>query len=188
MKVSIESILGSARKIAGQRREDEHGREGRGGEVRSDSVSIENRINSRLGTIQGELRDIQHSLTRNQIISDGIGRLGDDMTRGGTGAEKILDETRFEGNTVLRAFVGDRPDSQALTAARDRVERLMGDDITRLRKLQVEAENLLAAGGRGESAIDDLMGGIERSLAKADTGALARVSSLNADTVRRLVR
>ncbi len=188
MKVSIESILGSARRIAGQRREDEQGREGRGGEVRTDSVSIENRIHGRLLTIQGELRDIQHSLTRNQIVSDGIGRLGDDMARGGGETGRILDETRFEGNPVLRAFVGDRPDTETLSAARERVGRLIGDDINRLRRLQVEAENLLAAGGRGGEAIDRLMGGIESSLSRADTGSIARISSLNADSVRRLVR
>ncbi len=188
MKISVENILGSAQKIAGKRHEDEQGGEGRGREVRSDSVNIENRINTRLATIQTELRDLQHSLTRNQIISDGIGRLGEDFARGGAGAVKILDETRFDGTTVLRAFVGDHPDARALDTARDRVDRLMGDDIARLRKLQVEAENMLAAGARDESAIDELMVGIERSISKADTGTLARVSTLNADTVSRLVR
>jgi hypothetical protein len=188
MKISIENILGSARRVSGQRQGEESGQDKGRREVRTDSVDIQSRIDTRITTIQTELRDIQSSLTRNQIVSDGLRQLGDDISRGGQNTGRILDEVRFEGQTVLRAFAGDRVSPESVKTGRERVTRLLNDDINSLRKLQVEAENMLAAGATGTGAIDDIMGNIEGALSRTDAGSLDGISSLNADTVRRLVR
>ena len=188
MKVSIESLLGSARRIAGQREPREEGQDSRKKEVRSDTVSIEGRINTRISTIQSELKDIQSSLTRNQVIHDGMRQLGDDLALGGQNLGDILDSVRFEGQTVLRSFIGDHISSDVLESGQERIERQMGDDVSRLRRLQVEAENMMAAGTRPDDRIDGIMGSIERSLSRGEGAALRNLTSLNPDTVRRLVR
>ncbi len=150
MKVTIENIIGSAKRIQGERQQQRQGRDD-SAQVRADSVSIEHRTDARLADIQSELRDIQKSLTRNQVVEDGVARLRTDLRQGGENAERILDETRFEGARVLASFVGEHPDAQTVEASMERVRRMVRDDVMRLRKLQVEAENILAAGNASES-------------------------------------
>jgi len=188
MKVNIDNILGSAKRVRGQMHQDERPRGGERREVRSDSVSIESRVNSRISSIQQELRDVQSSLTRNQTIQDGIGRLREDFARGGEHAARILDETMFEGTPVLRNFLGDRAGAEALAAGGERVASLIGDDVAKLRRLQVEAENLSASNLPGTGNVGRLMSGIEASLDRADPASLERLTSLNPDTVRRLIK
>ena len=72
MKVSIDNILGTARKINNQRQLEEENLGKRKKEVKSDSVSISTKVNSRLDGIEREFREIQSSLTRNQIVRDGL--------------------------------------------------------------------------------------------------------------------
>ncbi|MCX7678450.1 MAG: hypothetical protein N2316_04455, partial [Spirochaetes bacterium] len=82
MKISIESIIGSARRIQSLREEYHKGEKEEGARVRVDVVSLERKANMRLSEIESELRGIQNSLTRNQVIEDGIQRIRDDLTRG----------------------------------------------------------------------------------------------------------
>lgn len=186
MKISIESIIGSARKIQEQRPRQKGERED-GAQVRADSVSIEHRIDTRLADIHAELRDIQHSLTKNQIIEDGIVRLREDFARGGENISRILDETRFEGNRVLASFVGEHPDAQSADAGLDRVRLLVREDVSRLRRLQVEAENIVAAGSASEGEAERVVGTIARAIDMAGDKASAAFS-IDSETVRRLVR
>lgn len=188
MKISIENILGSARRISGQHESDESGQDKGRKDVRTDSVSIQNRIDTRITVLQTELKDIQTSLTRNQIVSDGLRQLEDEIKRGGTNVDRILNDVRFEGQTVLRSFAGDQVGPETVKVGQERISRLLNDDISSLRKLQVEAENMLAAGARGTGAIDDIIGNIEGSISSVDSGSINNLTSLNADTVRRLVR
>jgi hypothetical protein len=188
MKVSIDTILGSAKRLRGEMHADDRSRSGRSQDVRSDSVTIEGRVNTRIDSIQGESRDLQSSLTRNQIISDGINRLVEDIAHGGVNRELILDETRFEGRQVLRDFLGGDTSSDALTAGRNRVNDLIGADVGRLRRLQVEAENIVASKIPGSESAAAIVGNLESSLAGRDAGAIDNMTSLNPDQVRRLVR
>jgi len=187
MKVSIDNILGSAKRIKGQMQADDQSRNGRNREVRSDSLTIENKVNSRINTIQTEIRDIQFSLTRNQIVRDGITQLQDDMSRGGTNREAILNDVQFEGRQVLREFVGDNVNSEVLTTAKNRAQELINGDVSSLRKLQVETENILASRLGGSDSAERLVGNIETAMAKFE-GAPESLTNLNPDTVRRLIR
>ncbi len=186
MKISIESIIGSARKIQEQRPRPKGEREN-GAQVRADSVSIEHRIDKRLAGIYAELRDIQHSLTKNQIIEDGIVRLREAMAGGGENASLILDETRFEGNRVLASFVGEHFDMQSLETGLDRVRLSMREDISRLRRLQVEAENIVALGTSSEGEAGRLVGSIAHAIDIAGEQASSSFA-IDSETVRRLVR
>lgn len=186
MKISIESIIGSAKKIQEQRPRQKGERED-GAQVRADSVSIEHRIDKRLSDIHVELRDIQHSLTKNQIVEDGLVRLREDLGRGGENLSRILDETRFEGNRVLASFVGEQPDARSVEAGLDRVQLMVRADVSRLRRLQVEAENIVAAGRSSEAEASTLVGSIAHAIHAAGQKASAAFS-IDSETVRRLVR
>ena len=67
MKVSIDSILGSARRINSQRQLEEERFNKQKKEVKSDTLSLSSKVNTRLDSIEREFRDIQSSLTKNQI-------------------------------------------------------------------------------------------------------------------------
>ncbi|HPB83686.1 MAG TPA: hypothetical protein PK200_16710 [Spirochaetota bacterium] len=187
MKISIDNMLGSAKRIKGQMQADDQSRNGRNREVRSDSLTIENKVNSRINTIQTEIRELQFSLTRNQIVRDGITLLQDDMSRGGSGREEILNDVQFEGRQVLREFVGSNVNSEVLATAKNRTQELINGDVSSLRKLQVESENILASRLGGSDSAERLVGNIETAMAKFDRTPES-LTNLNPDTVRRLIR
>jgi hypothetical protein len=189
MKISVEGILGSARNIKGQRLPDEEAPDRKKqGEVRTDSLDIENRIGSRLDLIQRELKELQSSLTRNQIIHDGLLRLREDIGKGGAGAAAILDEVTFEGRQVLRGFTGETVTGESVHAKLGQVENLMESDITRLTRLQIEAENILASSLAGTARAEGIIENIEGVFAKSGVEAAGRFSNLRADAVMRLIR
>ena len=96
MKISIDGILGSAKRINSQRSPDEESRDRKKKEVSADSIEIRNRVLSRLETIQKEFKEIQSSLTVNQIINEGIKRLRDDLAKGSEHKDAIMDEEEAE--------------------------------------------------------------------------------------------
>lgn len=189
MKISIEGLIGSANKIKGQTHTEEESRGGkRNGAIKADSVEIENRVNTRLDNIQKELKEIQSSLTRNQIIKDGLNRLIEDQGRGGKNTAAILDESRFEGKKILHEFVGDGASKAVLETRQERVDALISTDINKLTKLNIELENIMASSIRTAEKLDDMVKNIETSLNKTVDKHLHNISRLNADTVMRLIR
>jgi len=189
MKVSIDGILGSARKINSQRQTDEEsGSKKKKGEVRADSVEIENRISSRLDGIQKELKDVQSSLTRNQIIRDGLGRLDEDMAKGGRNSAEILGEVKFEGGKVLHDFVGEGLSQGVLKTKMDQVNNLITGDINKLTRMQIETENILASNLAGTDRFEAVLKNIENAFEKSGGGTINSISRLRADSVMRLIR
>src|SRR6056297_2671982 len=116
MKISVESILGSAQRINNQKNVDERSSQNRNKEVKTDSVAIEKKVLSRLDSIQNKLKDTQTSHTRNQIVHDGMNQLREDMAKGAPRQQDILSSVRFEGNAVLREFVGEQVSGGILDA------------------------------------------------------------------------
>ena len=157
MKISIDSVLGSARRINSQRNIDGETKDKKKREVSTDSVEIENRVLSRLKTIQMELKDIQSSLTRNQIIHEGINSLRKDLAKGSGERDKIMDEVRFDNKKVLHEFVGESITEEILNNKQERIDNLIRDDISTLRRLQVEVENILASNLTDSGRIDDIL-------------------------------
>lgn len=188
MKVSIDGILGSAVQIKNQRQVDEDSLGKRKKEVRTDSVEIETRVNSRLDLIQKELKEIQTSLTKNQIIKDGIGQLRDDMGRGGENRARIMEDVRYDDRKVLHEFMGDTVSGKILGAKEERVNGLILQDVSNVKRLQVEVENIMASDLAGPGTTDGIIKNIESAFAKTNLKSLESISSLRADAVMRLIK
>ena len=189
MKVSIDGILGSAQKINSQKKLDDEGPNNRKGQVKADSVTISNKINSRLDSIEGELRDLQSSLTKNQIIHNGIQRLQRDLAQdGGANRQAIMNEVTYEGNPVLPRFLGDTVDEATLNTKQRDVEVRVNDDVNRLRRMQVELDNMMASDLVGQESLQGIMDNMESLFGEGGYGSLENISSLNADTVMRLIK
>lgn len=188
MKVSIDGILGSANRIKGQRQLEEENLDSRKNQVRADSVSISSRISSRIDTIEAELREIQSSLTRNQIIRDGIGQLQNDLARGGVNQQSILNDVQFEGDRVLRHFVGDSITESLLTNKAATNRDMISTDVDRLKRLQIELDNMGASNLAGSDRVQTLMQNMESVFSNAGIVNLEGISSLRPDAVMRLIR
>lgn len=188
MKVTIDNILGSARRINNQRQPEDDSADKKKKDVKLDSVNIENRLSSRLDTIENDLRDIQVSLTKNQIVRDGIGELQEDLQKGGKGSQKIMDEVAFQGEPVLRKFVGERLDQETLTARKTQIEELINGDVSRLKRLQVEIDNITASNLIGSEKLEKMTSNMESVFENAGKRNLDTISHLRADVVMRLVK
>lgn len=188
MKVSIDSILGSAKKINNRKQFDEESLNRKKKDIKTDSVSISGKVNTRLKSIESEFREIQSSLTKNQIINHGIKELVEDSASGGKNRENILNDVSFEGKNVLKQFVGESFDPEQLGAKSDTVNNMIETDISRLKKLQVEVDNILASDLAGGGKAEEIQGNIDSLYAAADSGKLENITNLKVDSVMRLIK
>lgn len=188
MKITIDGILNSAKRINTERNLDQESKDKKNREVSTDSIEIRNKLLSRLETIQKELKEIQSSLTRNQIINEGIKSLKEDLGRGSENTGKILNEVRFDNKKVLHEFVGENITGEILSTKEERVQSVIQDDISRLMKLQVEVENILASNLTDSRRVTDIMNDIESAFSKGDIGNLENIYRLRADSVMRLIK
>jgi len=185
MKVSIDGILGSAQRINNQRQVDDESQKKK--DVRMDSVSIGAKINSRLDSIESELRDIQTSLTKNQIVRDGIDQLAADYKNGGMRQKQILSDVTFNGSEALRDFMGGALFTDGFGEKLRQVNEAISADIGKLKKLQVEVDNITASNLAGEKT-DRLMDSINGALSKTGNVNPAVISQLNPDAVMKLIK
>ncbi len=189
MKVTIDGILGSADRLrTQQQQQEEPASRGRKSQSRTDSLTISGRINSRLDSIESEFRDIQSSLTKNQIVRDGLDQLRRDLTDGGNGREQILERVRFEGQPVLRQFVGNAADVQGLNERTAANTGMISADGEKLKRLQVELDNIVASNLVGEDAMGSLIRNVESALTKGGVDRVETISNLQPDAVMRLIR
>lgn len=188
MKISIDGILGSAKRINSQRSPDQESKDKKKKEVSADSIEIRNKVLSRLETIQKEFKEIQSSLTMNQIINDGMKKLRDDLAKGSEHKDTIMDEVRFDNKKVLHAFIGDNVTGEILSTKQERLDKLIKDDISRLRRLQIEVENILASNLTDSDRVEDIMKNIESYFSREGISSLDTISRLRADSVMRLIR
>lgn len=188
MKISIDGILGSAKRINSQRSPDQESKDKKKKEVSADSIEIRNKVLSRLETIQKEFKEIQSSLTMNQIINDGMKKLRDDLAKGSEHKDTIMDEVRFDNKKVLHAFIGDNVTGEILSTKQERLDKLIKDDISRLRRLQIEVENILASNLTDSDRVEDIMKNIESYFSREGISSLDSISRLRADSVMRLIR
>jgi hypothetical protein len=188
MKVSIDGILGSARKINSQKELEDNNQNKKKSDIKVDSVSIGTRINSRLDAMTTEFRDVQSSLTRNQIVRDGIDQLRADLQKGAPEQRNILDNVTFEGKKVLRSFTGEAISNQVLTTKLEQNARLINDDVTHLKKLQVELDNIMASDLAGQERLKNITSHMDSIFAKSNMTNLEQISTLRPDTVMRLIK
>ncbi len=186
MKVSIEGILGSARKINSQRQLDDGGSDKKKKEIRGDSISIGSKINSRLDSIETEYRDLQSSLTKNQIIKDGLDQLETDFRKGGAGSQTIFEEFKFQGEPALRQFVGDTVTEPVIKARGEAVGGLIEKDISTLKRLQVEFDNIVASNLVNGDKLDAITANVDTIF--KGPGNLESMNRLNPDSFMRIIK
>jgi hypothetical protein len=192
MQISIDAILGSARSINNQKQIDEDSLSGKKkSEIKRDSVSIAGRIDSRLDSLETEFKDIQSSITKNQIILNGIELLREDSRTGGLNSASILSETLFQGRPVLKEVFGENPAEGAMIENELLSAESIENETSRLRKLQVELDNIaasnLTAAGRNDK-ISDTLSNIEAFSNSGGPGQAERISNVRPDSVMRLIK
>lgn len=188
MKVSIDGILGTARKINSQKELEERNSDKKKSDIKVDSVSIGGRINTRIDSMETELREIQSSLTKNQIIRDGIEQLSVDLQKGGGEQQDILKSVAFEGKNVLRGFMGETITDAVITDRMAKNTALINEDVNRLKKLQVELDNITASDLVGQDRMTGIMKNIDSIFSSSDMKNIENISSLRPDAVMRLIK
>ncbi len=147
MDISIDGIIGSAKKINNQRNT-ESGKNNKNSDfsTKTDTIEISNRVDARLTLIQKDLKTIQESLTKNQVIEHGLDLLGKDRENQGT-INDLYKNITFKDEKVLMDFLEDKNEISLdyFTEKSAFNERLLNEDLNRLAKLQIETENLLAS-------------------------------------------
>ncbi len=188
MKVSIDGILGTAQKINSQKELEENNPNKKRSDVKTDSVTIGGRINTRLDAMETEFREVQSSLTRNQIVREGIDQLRTDLQKGAPQQQNILNNVTFEGATVLRSFVGEALTEPQLNAKMESANKLISEDITRLKKLQVELDNITASDLVGQDRLKNIVSNVDSIFTRAGMTNIESISSLRPDAVMRLIK
>ncbi len=188
MKVSIDGILGTAQKINNQKELEENNPNKKRGDVKTDSVSIGSRINTRLDAMETEFREVQSSLTRNQIVRDGIDQLRTDLLKGAPEQQIILNNVTFEKTPVLRGFVGEAITEQQLNAKMDVNNKLINDDVTKLKKLQVELDNITASDLVGQDRLKNIVSNVDSIFTRSGNASIENISTLRPDAVMRLIK
>jgi hypothetical protein len=184
MKITADGILGSAQKI-NNKRQAEEGNKGAKKDIKTDSIILGKAINSRIETLEKEIKDIQTSLTKNQIIREGI----DDILKNNT-PENInltMEASKFEGRQILRDYVGTDTAPAVLQTKKKDVESLINNDINSLTKVQVEIDNIVASNLAGDKKAENLMSNVN-DIFKNVPANLDTISNLDADKVMKLVR
>jgi hypothetical protein len=187
MKIGINGILSTAINMKNQGNFSEESQKNDKTKAKTDSVEIRSRLASRLGTIQNELKTLQSSLTRNQIIKEGINQLKEDIKNKNGKIDSILSRNKFENELVLNDFLGDGINYEKVMQGSDKVDQLISKDINDLKGLQVEIENI-AASSLANAEIVDRVGQIENSISNIDFASIGNISDLKPETVIGLVR
>ena len=185
MKITADGILGSAQNINNKKKSDEKELKQDSINIKNDSIDIKKVINSRIETIEKEVRDIQTSLTKNQMISKGIDRLI--ASPNPNTLDAIMNETMFNNSKILRDFVGTASTPDTFKSKKNEIDALISNNLVSLTKIQVEMDNISASNVIGNKKIENLMVGINDTL-KTNSGGLENISNLDADKVMRLIK
>jgi hypothetical protein len=187
MKIGINGILSTAINMKNQGNSYEESLKNDKTKSKSDSVEIRSRLASRLTNIQNELKTLQSSLTRNQVIKEGINQLKDDFEKESGNSSYIMAHGTFEKEYVLADFLGYNITPENINTSSDKVDKLLEKDINDLKVLQVEIENI-AASSLVDAEIVDRVADIEKSISKIDTASVSNISDLKPETVLGLVK
>ncbi len=184
MKITADGILGSAQKI-NNKRQTEEGSKGAKKDIKTDSLTLGKAINSRIETLEKEIKDIQTSLTKNQIIREGI----DDILKNDTpeNLNLTMEASKFEGRRILKDYLGNDTAPAALQMKKKEIETLINSDINSLTKVQVEVDNIVASNLTGSKKVESLMSNVN-DIFKNIPSNLDTISNLDADKVMKLVR
>lgn len=186
MKVSIDAILQSANQLKSTINVDEH-KSGNKNKVTGDKINIEHRVMARLDEIHNQIKDIQTTLTRYQVIDEGIRTLLDDKKAGNTSTQNIINSTLYNNRPVLKEFLGDNYDENSIVHKRDQLKNLVTESISNLQRLEIEFENIvasdLARNVQLKGKIEEINALIPRNVKNPQ-----HIHYLDAETVKRLIQ
>lgn len=186
MKITADGILGSAQKISNQKKNENESLSRGVKEFKTDSVSIGKIVNSRVESIENEIRDLQTSLAKNQSVNNGIDQL-EKAVNSGAKIENVLVNSTFNGKQVLRDFMGSEITPEIIKARKEEIQALVKEDVNGLTRLQVELDNLIASDLTGGKKVESLMADLN-DFFKGNSANPDAISSLNADKVMKLIR
>ena len=186
MKITADGILGSAQKMNNQKKIDDSDLKQDRKNLKTDSVSIGKLVNSRIESMENEIKDIQTSLTKNQILSNGLDQLASALDSG-RNVNDVLSKTSFEGKTILKDLVGHEVTTEAVKNRKTEIKSLLNNDINSLTKVQVELDNIIASGIAGGKKVESLMANLN-DIFKGNSSNLDSITNLDADKVRKLVK
>jgi len=184
MKITADGILGAAQKI-NNRKQSEEGNKSANKDIKTDSLSLGKAINFRIETLEREIKDIQTSLTKNQIIREGIDSILNNNTP--ENLNLTIEASKFEGKQILRDYIGTDTDPAALQMKKKDIETHINNDINTLTKVQVEVDNIVASNLTGSKKVENLMSNVN-DIFKNIPSNLDTISNLDADKVMKLVR
>ncbi|MCX8124335.1 MAG: hypothetical protein N3F66_09245 [Spirochaetes bacterium] len=186
MKVSIDAILQSAQQLKSTINVDEH-KSGNKNKITTDKIHIEHRVMARLDEIHTQIKDIQTNLTRYQVMSDGVGMLLDDIRKGGSNSQNIINSILFNNRPVLKEFLGDSYDENSITYKSEQLKNLIADSISSLQKLEVEFENIVASDLARNVHLKDRINEINALIPRTIKNP-QHLHHLDAETVKRLIQ
>lgn len=184
MTISIDGLLGSAQRINSQRQYGDSSQKKK--EVRPDSINIGVKVNSRLDSIETELREIQTALTKNQIIRAGIGQILEDRAVGGAGVQGIINSTVFNGSQVLKDYLAGDTSDAGFSEKLHRINEAISADTGKLKRLQIEVDNIMASDLAVRNRTDELLTSIDSVF--SGSFSTSGISQLNPETVMKLIR
>ena len=188
MKVSIEGILGSARKINSQRTVEEDKQKKQPQKSKTDSVAISNKINNRLHSIENDFRKLQNSITKHQVLQDGIRQLQDDLSKGGENMSNIVSSVRFEEADVLKEFIGENVTKETLSTKEQDIQSTIQSDLTEVKRLQVELDNLLASNLVEPDKMQNFLNNVSDIFGGETIQSVEQITTLQPDAVLKLVQ
>lgn len=181
MKVTIDNLVGNAGRIQSQRVSSEKSRKD---SVKSDTAEFASKIDSRVTALQDDLKNAQTELSKNQIIKEGISKAVEDLANGKNPSSSINAVT-FNDKKVLFDYLGEsEPSQQTLFEKGNSISDLIKENVKKLTRLQVEAENIQASNLSGR----DIDTALKQSLESTKLSDAFARGALNADAVSRLIR
>ena len=186
MKITADGLLGSAQKINNQKKTGGETLAEGTREIKPDSLSIGKIVNSRIESIEKDIREMQTSLARNQSLNNGLEQLDKAMASGGN-TDEILTGNTFNGRQALKDFMGPEVTPEIVKTRKEEIKSLIKEDVNSLTKLQVELDNLIASDLTGGKKVESLMANLNE-LFRATSANPESISTLNADKVMQLIR
>mgnify|MGYP001182322624 FL=1 len=89
---------------------------------------------------------------------------------------------------MLRSFVGEAITEQLLNSKMETNTQLINDDVTRLKRLQVELDNITASDLVGQDRLKNIVSNVDSIFARTGAASLENISTLRPDAVMRLIK
>jgi hypothetical protein len=188
MKVSAEGILNSAQNIKNQQAKIQSEKTETKKSQKTDSVDITLRVNNHLESLEEQVRSYQTSLTKNQVIREGIKKLQSTDAVSADDQQKIFGAFKYNNEDVLANFIGDSSSRENVQTRMETIQRMINEDVKKLRSLEVEVENIFASNLADDEKTSHFRENAPQVLTDMRDGSIQDLTSLNSESVRRLTR